>query len=177
MNQVWASTTKSGKIVALRNLVSSDRESLIKFFSSMSPEALEWGLPPYSDDVIDRWINSMQDRIAIVATYENAIVGFSMINKNNRSDRRKGVGELAMYVHQNFQNDGIGALMLDWSLAAAKKESMHKINLYVVAENKIAVHLYAKFGFEKEGILREAYFGRDKHYHDELIMGKVLSSS
>lgn len=32
----------------------------------------------------------------------------------------------------------------------AKKEGLHKIEIHVVADNKVAIHLYKKVGFETE---------------------------
>jgi ribosomal protein S18 acetylase RimI-like enzyme len=43
-----------------------------------------------------------------------------------------------------------------------------------VADNKLAVHLYEKFGFKTEGVLKGSYFGEDGRYRDELAMGLVL---
>ena len=54
---------------------------------------------------------------------------------------------------------------------------MHRIGLHVIADNKIAVHLYEKFGFRVEGIMRDAYLGADGKYHDEIVMGLILPPS
>jgi putative acetyltransferase len=141
----------------------------------MSTKALEWGNPPYIDEVVDRWISNIENMIALVAIYDKLIVGYAMISKGTR-ERRKGVGDLAMYLHQDFQNAGLGTAMLDRLLNLARKEGLHRIGLHVIADNKIAVHLYEKFCFRKEGILKESYLGQDKRYHDELVMGLVLSN-
>jgi hypothetical protein len=141
----------------------------------MSTKALEWGMPPYTDEVVDRWISNLENMIALVAVYDKRIVGYGGISKGTR-ERRKGVGDLAMYLHQDFQNNGLGTAMLNRLLSFAKKEGLHRISLHVIEDNKIAVHLYEKFGFRKEGLLKESYFGQDKRYHDELVMGLVLSN-
>jgi RimJ/RimL family protein N-acetyltransferase len=52
---------------------------------------------------------------------------------------------------------------------------MHRISLHVIADNEIAVHLYEKFGFKVEGVLRDSYYGEDERYHYELVMGLVLA--
>jgi putative acetyltransferase len=141
----------------------------------MSTKALEWGMPPYTDEVVDRWISNLENMIALVAVYDKLIVGYAMISKGTR-ERRRGVGDLAMYLRQDFQNAGLGTAMLSRLLNLARKEGLHRIGLHVIVDNKIAIHLYEKFGFRKEGILKESYFGQDKRYHDELVMGLVLSN-
>jgi len=47
--------------------------------------------------------------------------------------------------------------------------------LTVVADNKPAVNLYRKFGFKIEGVRKDSYFGEDGKYHDDLVMGLLLS--
>ena len=173
---MWTVKIKDGRAVTLRFLVREDKEGLLEFFGSMSTEALEWGNPPYTDEVVDRWISNLENMTALVAIHNKCIVGYGGISKGTR-ERRRGVGDLAMYLHQDFQNAGLGTAMLSRLLNLAEKEGLHRIGLHVIVDNKIAIHLYEKFGFIKEGILKESYFGLDKKYHDELIMGLVLSSS
>jgi RimJ/RimL family protein N-acetyltransferase len=49
-----------------------------------------------------------------------------------------------------------------------------RIGMRVVADNKPAIHLYEKFGFNAEGVMRDSSFGDDGRYHDEVVMGLVL---
>jgi RimJ/RimL family protein N-acetyltransferase len=79
-----------------------------------------------------------------------------------------------MYLHQDFHNVGLGAAMLPKLLELARREGLHRVGLTVVAENARAVRLYEKFGFKVEGVLKDAYFGEDGKYHDELAMALIL---
>lgn len=93
------------------------------------------------------------------------IVGLTKIDKANRnaevfimigedSARGKGYGTQAVRQLIDF---GFGKLKL------------HRIFLYVYADNKAAIGCYKAAGFRKEGILRDrALFG--KRYRDEVIM-------
>ena len=173
---MWTVKTKDGRTVTLRFPVCEDKKGIVEFFASMSTEALEWGNPPYTDEVVDRWISNLENMIAVVAVDDKRIVGYGMIGKGTR-ERRRGVGDLAMYLHQDFQNAGLGTAMLGLLLNLAEKEGLHRIGLHVIADNKIAVHLYEKFGFRREGVLKESYFGQDKRFHDEVVMGLILSNS
>jgi len=51
---------------------------------------------------------------------------------------------------------------------------MHKLELYVVEDNKVAVALYKKFGFKIEGISKDSFFGSDGKYHNMIHMGLLL---
>jgi putative acetyltransferase len=170
---MWKVTLKDGREVMLRFLTANDKESLFGMFSSMSEKALEWSMAPYAMDDIERWTSSLPTRIAIVAEYQGKIVGWASVYKLPRQ-RRKGVGDLAIYLHQNFHNVGLGTAMTELLLQLAKSEKMHRIELTVVAENKIALRLYEKFGFHIEGVSKEAFYGQDSEYHDIVNMGLIL---
>lgn len=167
---------KDGREVTVRSLTLEDKERLVEMFASMSDEALKWGLPPYTRETVERWMSRMQNLIPLVAERNNRIVGYASISELTHS-RRKGVGDIVIYLHQDFHNTGLGTAMLTRLIELAKKKGMHRLGLHVIADNKIAVHLYEKLGFKVEGVMKESYLGADGKYHDEMVMGKILSTS
>lgn len=74
---------EGGKKVALRDRRSvllrlhreEDKEGLIAFYESLSPEALKWGLPPYDRQRIDSWLSDLPNRVMQVAVSGERIVG------------------------------------------------------------------------------------------------------
>ncbi len=173
VDTMWKAKLRDNRQATLRLLSSNDDNRLFQLFSSMSDEALRWSMAPYTMDFIQRWIKNIQNAIPLVAEYKNKIVGYAVIHKFTRP-RRKGVGDLAIYVHQDFHNVGLGTAMSEKLLELAKKEKMHKIELQVVAENRVGIHLYEKFDFRVEGVSKGSFFGSDGEYHDLVHMGLVL---
>ena len=171
--QMWKVTLKDDREVLLRFLTADDKERLFGMFSSMSETALEWSMAPYALEDIERWIGSLPTLIALVAEYQGKIVGWASIHKFPRP-RRKGVGDLAIYLHQDFHNVGLGTAITERLLQLAKNEKMHRIELTVVAENKFALLLYEKFGFQIEGVSKKAFYGHDNKYHNIVNMGLIL---
>jgi len=170
---LWKVKLKDGREVTIRFLTANDKEALFQMFSSMSSEALKWSMAPYTLEVIQRWINNIKNLIPLVAEYNNRIVGYASIYKFQHP-RRKGIGDLAIYLHQDFHNVGLGTAMMKKLLQLAKEHKMHKLELYVVEDNKAAVTLYKKFGFKIEGISKDSFFGSDGKYHNMLHMGLLL---
>lgn len=166
-------STKSGRAVTLRFLSADDRTDLVSFFASLSPQAVQWALPPYDEGRVDRWISNLENLIALVAVHGQSIIGYAWIARATHL-RRQGVCDLAIYLHQDFQNDGLGTAMLSRLLDLAEKDGQHRVTLHVVADNKIAVPLYKKLGFKAEGLMEGTYLGEDNRYHDELVMGLVF---
>lgn len=167
---MWPVRLKDGREVTARFFMAEDKERLIEMFASMSDESLKWGMPPYTREVVERWINNIPNLIPLVAEDNSRIVGYATIYKYPHP-RRKGVSDLAMYLHQDFHNAGLGTAMLDYLLGLARKEGVHRIGLHVIADNKIAIHLYERAGFKVEGTMKGSYFGADAKYHDEIVMG------
>jgi RimJ/RimL family protein N-acetyltransferase len=64
--------------------------------------------------------------------------------------------------------------MTERLLQLAKNEKMHRIESTVVEENKIALRLYEKFGFQIEGVSKDAFYSQDGKYHDIVNMGLIL---
>ena len=170
---MWKVTLKDGREVRLRFLKADDKERLFRMFSSMSEKALEWSMAPYTMDNIERWINNLPTALALVAEYPDKIVGWASIYKFPHQ-RRKRLGDLGIYLHQDFHNVGLGTAMTERLLQLAKNEKMHRIELTVVGENKIALRLYEKFGFQVEGVSKDAFYGQDGKYHDVVNMGLIL---
>jgi putative acetyltransferase len=131
-------------------------------------------MAPYTKDVIERWMKDLPNMIPLVSEYQGKIIGQAVIHKLPHPCK-KGIGELSIYLHDDFQNVGLGTALTKKILKLAKNEKMHKIELGVVAENKIAMHLYEKCGFQVEGRSKDNFCGRDGKYHDAVKMGLILS--
>jgi len=108
---LWKVKLKDGREVTIRFLTANDKEALFQMFSSMSSEALKWSMAPYTLEVIQRWINNIKNLIPLVAEYNNRIVGYASIYKFQHP-RRKGIEDLAIYLHQDFHNVGLGTAMM-----------------------------------------------------------------
>jgi putative acetyltransferase len=164
---------RDGRQVTVRFLNANDRDGLFQMFSSMSAEALEWSMAPYAMEIIDRWIANIPHLIPLVAECNEKIVGYAVIYKFPHQ-RRKGIGDLAIYLHQDFQKAGLGTAMTEKLLKLARGEKMHKIELTVVADNEIAKNVYRKLGFKIEGVSKDSFLGFDGRYHDMIHMGLIL---
>jgi RimJ/RimL family protein N-acetyltransferase len=166
-------TLRDGREVRLATYRPEDKEALVSMYASMSPEAVKWGLPPYDRARIERWTTDLTNNITLLARLEQRIVGHLQLFRIP-FERRKGVGEVFIYLHQDIQNIGLGTMMMKKAIEIAKARGFHRLGLTVVADNKRAIKVYEKVGFKKEGIARDAFYGDDHRYHDEVEMGLLL---
>ena len=164
---------KDGRRVRLRTYEPSDLDALVSLYASLSAETLRWSLPPYDRQKIERWTSDLPNKIILLALSQDRVVGHLLITIF-QSLRFKGIGELIIYLHQEFQNAGLGSAMIAESISLARMRGLHRIGLSVVADNQKAIRLYENMGFLKEGVRRHNYFGIDGVYHDEVDMGLLL---
>ena len=164
---------KDGRRVGIRLYRPSDKEGLISMYAGLSQEALRWSMPPYNSQRIERWISNMENTITLIAHDENGVVGHLQISIGT-SPRFREMGDLFIYLHQEYQNVGLGAALMNQAITLARERRLHRVELTVVADNHRAIRLYEKVGFQREGLKRENYLGEDGKYHDEIIMGILL---
>ena len=73
-------------------------------------------------------------------------------------------------IKKDFRNNGIGSLLLDYLITYSKSINLKTITLEVNEINIPAIKLYEKFDFEKLGIRKKYYNGKN----DAIIMSKKI---
>ena len=74
---------KDKREIALRFLNADDKNGLFEMFSSMSTQALDYSGAAYTMEIIERWINNLENLMALVAEYAGKIVGYAIIYKSH----------------------------------------------------------------------------------------------
>jgi putative acetyltransferase len=147
-------------------------------FSTLSETSILNLIPPYTRERIEGWTNNIDfnDVLTIVAVVEETgvqrIVGIASL-KFNAQEVFKHKAELAITVHDEYQNLGVGTALLNHLINIARKKNLKKIFLMVNTGNARAIHMYQKAGFEIEGILRKDICLNGK-YLDEYRMALFL---
>jgi RimJ/RimL family protein N-acetyltransferase len=77
-----------------------------------------------------------------------------------------------MGVVPDYRGRGIGTRLMDQALKKAFATGFVRVVLSVRADNTRAIRLYEKFGFVREGVLRDAVFV-DGEFHDTMAMALI----
>jgi putative acetyltransferase len=169
---------KNGKRVSLRPIQSGDTEMLWRMFSTLSDKSLSNLAPPFTRERVEGWTSDIDyDRVlTIVAVInersEQRIVGSASLSFNQKEVFRHK-GELAIAVHDDYQDMGIGTAMLKHLLNIARMKKLTKVFLLVDTGNDRAIHIYKKAGFEIEGKLRNEKYYKGQ-YGDQYRMAILL---
>jgi len=89
------------------------------------------------------------------------------------SPRRKHAARIGMAVSQEYQNKGIGYKLIEAAIDLSDNWlGITRIELGVFTDNKTAIKLYEKFGFEIEGCAK-SYALRNGEYVDTYYMARI----
>ena len=100
------------------------------------------------------------------------LVGMVSFHKEiGEKDRHKG-DIYGMFIHGDYQNKGLGKLLLSTLINKVKEEypDLEQIRLSVVSNNISAVKLYGHLGFEKYGVEINALKTGDKYSDEDLMV-------
>jgi L-phenylalanine/L-methionine N-acetyltransferase len=136
-----------------------------------------WGTSLLPSETLDEWRVIIegwtQDRRThvFVADIEEKVVGTIKLKVGH--GRGQHVGDIALAVHDKFQGQGIGKmLMLTVIDLADNWLNLVRIELDVYTDNERAIRLYQQFDFEIEGRKRLDAF-RGGNYIDSYIMARL----
>ena len=113
------------------------------------------------------------DAAVFVAEEDGEIVGRLSIARDPHQASRH-VADLGLMVADGHRRRGIGRALLEQAVEWARAGGVLKLELHVFPWNEPAIHLYERFGFEREG-LRKGHYRRAGEYVDAILMALRLS--
>lgn len=112
----------------------------------------------------------------LVAVSGEHIIGMVSVNTFPNRPRRRHVGQIGISVAEAWQGRGVGTTLMQAGIDLADNWlNLTRLELEVYADNDAAIRLYERFGFEREGTLRQHAF-RDGRYVDSIMMARLRSS-
>lgn len=110
----------------------------------------------------------------LVAMADGHLVGELTCRAGTAIKAQRHAATLGMSVAPDWRGQGIGARLLSCAIDWAKhSETIKRIELRVFATNERAIHLYTKYGFVQEGLLKKTTY-RHGEFHDTAIMALLL---
>ena len=145
--------------VLLRPERKSDLDMLKSMFLNLTEETLRNYDTEFTEEMIEGWISNLDYNVGlpIVAVFcdhngQERIVSVASLNFDS-SPAHKHKTEFAITVHDDFQNKGLGTIIVNHMVEIARNKGLKKVFLRVDAKNQRAIHVYRKCGFVIEGKL------------------------
>jgi GNAT superfamily N-acetyltransferase len=138
-------TDKSGNPFEIGITSADDSSSLLEMYRTFSPKPASQGLPPEDPETCQSWVKTLfRTGLNALAWRGNCVIGHAVLIP----DVRGKSGELAIFVHQNHRNLGIGTELARFNLEKFGDLDFEFAWLTVRVLNFIAIKLFRKVGFE-----------------------------
>jgi RimJ/RimL family protein N-acetyltransferase len=121
-----------------------DYPLLKEMYRAFEPKEWSQGLPPRLEQRREEWLRYVVDEgINLLAIMEGKTVGHAALFEMERGKSY----EYLIFVHQDYQDRGIGTALSQAMRDLAQEMGCHHIWLTVGARNLKAIHVYEKVGF------------------------------
>lgn len=112
---------------------------------------------------------SLSDVYGYTISHDKKIMGFILLQRlANDADI------ITFCVLPDQRRNGFGRMLLDYTVHQAKEYHLKKISLEVSSDNRAAIELYSKLGFQEVSVRRNYYSAYTENARDALIMQALL---
>jgi len=158
----------------IRHFEQSDLKDLAEIYSYPSVTENTSQVPFLSSGDVEKFFQSPTDYI-LVAELDNKVIGHISLIMSNKP-REKHSASLAIAVHPDSHGKGVGRQLLTEAINQADNWlNILRLELEVYPENKAALSLYHKFGFEIEGEKKCCSF-KDGKFSNLLLLSRLNMS-
>lgn len=172
---------KLGRTIVLRSAEIADAEALIEYLKITTGETPYLIREPEEVTITleqeKRFIESKIDaerELMLVATIDGKHIGNCSLMSLAPYKRYAHRCEVAIALYQEYCGCGIGKAMMQTVLDVAKELGYEQAELEVISDNKSAIAMYEKLGFEKYGNFPNNMKYSDGSYADANWMMKRL---
>lgn len=139
---------RAERTVEVRAYDGSDAEhdALVSMYTSFDPADRAQGIPPSGESRVRDWLEAIlgDDCLNVLAWCDDEVAGHATLVPDGDGESY----ELAIFVHQDYQEAGIGTRLIRGLLGYGQANGIGKVWLTVERWNHPAVALYKKIGFE-----------------------------
>jgi diamine N-acetyltransferase len=144
-------------IVAVDSFEDEALEDTLEMYLAFDPTDRAQGIPPTGEARIRSWLETIAEHsINVFARHGDDVVGHAVLvpdvdDPESVEDNERIEWELAIFVLQDYQQAGIGTLLLKHLLGHATRLNIEHVWLTVERWNTPAIALYERVGFEQTG--------------------------
>jgi GNAT superfamily N-acetyltransferase len=135
-------TDARGRSVTVRPYREQEFTALVEMYDTFDPEERAQGVPPLETTAIRDWLTDILVGTNVVAVCDDRLVGHVSFVPDG-TDRH----ELAIFVHQDYQQAGIGTKLMAGGLGQARQAGIGYVWLSVERYKRYQQRFYSQAGF------------------------------
>lgn len=172
---------KDGRKVLLKSASEEHAEALYQhryttsgetYFMASYPQEWEGAVAQVREKIAA--FESDAQEFHVTAFLDGMLVGDAGVFKIKDSMKCRHRCGFGISILQGYAGLGLGSQMLEAALGQAGQNGFEQVELGVFADNRTAIRLYEKYGFQKIGRCPNAYKLKDGSYRDEIQMARAL---
>ena len=139
--------SQKGHLIAITPYEERYFTSLVHMYDTYDPLGSVQGLPPLDEDKRHQWVQDMiSSGTNLLAMYEDSVIGHASL-----FSMPANWAEYFIFIHQDFQRQGIGTATTLYVIDWARQEDLSTIWLTVDRKNYVAISLWRSVGFKRIG--------------------------
>jgi phosphinothricin acetyltransferase len=162
----------------LRNAMYGDLPAILEIYNDAILHTTSvYHYAPHTLEMRQQWWNEKQEKNhpVIIAEKEGAVVGFATYGTFRIWPAYKYSVEHSLYVHPDHKGKGIGKLLLEAIIHAARQADYHTLIAGIDAANEASLRLHRQFGFTEAGSFKEVGYKFDR-WLDLVFMQLILDT-
>jgi DNA-binding MarR family transcriptional regulator/L-amino acid N-acyltransferase YncA len=172
LSKIYSRLDQLGYTLDLFN--KKDEKGLYEIFQEVVDSGSQF---PYECSSIEEFhlqFFTPQGRVYVCCSLEGEIIGGFYL-KANYSGRSSHIANAAYMIRNAYRGKGVGSLLIKASLHFAKDLGFHAMQFnMVLSQNKLAVKLYERLGFNIVGTIPQAVRNPDGSFQDGYVMHRKL---
>ena len=146
--------------LSIRTAKSEDLPRLLEIYNdAVRTSPATFDLEPLTLAQRRKWFSEHgRSHPLVVAELRGRVAGYASLSEFRDKPGYSRSAEDSIYVHKDFQGEGVGTRLMQEILRRAVKIGYHTIVAGIVPPNEASVRLHEKFGFAYAGNFREVGF-------------------
>jgi L-amino acid N-acyltransferase len=145
-------------MISIRNATENDLLQILDIYNdAILNTTAVYDYEPHTLEMRRQWFATKQQQEfpVFVAEENNEVLGFSSFGPFRAWAGYKYSVEHSIYVKDGQRGKGIGTLLMQPLIDAAKEMKLHTIIAGIDADNKLSIDFHKQFGFEEVGFFKE----------------------
>ena len=164
---------RDGSAAVIRSLGPDDADAAVAYGAAicaatdfLARDAGEWTI------TVEEEVKFLESRLSaeraamIGAFIDSVLVGLTDFSPVSMTSKMRHRAHFGISVLPEFENRGLGTLLLQTLIECAKNIGYEQLELEVVSNNHKAIHLYKKFSFITCGTIRHGFKHKNGSYSD-----------
>jgi RimJ/RimL family protein N-acetyltransferase len=165
-------TNVEGKTVTLRLMTRRDKQKVLDFARSLPEDDLLFLSFDITDEnVVEDWIDRTETGRwhTILVEIDGRLVGHGSLMRTDQVWSRH-LGEIILLLAPEVRGKGLGNILAGEIFAIAGELGLQKVVARMAADQKSAIQVFEKLGFNAEALLADYVIDRQGQTHDLIAM-------